>query len=60
VVLIPVKGKTSDTAKKIKSELISLLDEEAAYVKQIPIDDFIRVLPSGAGRIILKRLGAKI
>ncbi len=59
VVLIPVKGKTSDTAKKIKSGLISLLDEEAAYVKQIPIDDFIRVLPSGAGRIILKRRGAK-
>ncbi|MFQ6135139.1 MAG: ribosome rescue protein RqcH [Nitrososphaerales archaeon] len=57
VVLLPDRGKTSDTAKKIRSELTGLLDKEAAYVKRMPIDDFVRVLPSGAGRIVLKRRG---
>jgi len=55
VVITPEKGKISDTAKKIKSTLIDLLDEEANVIKQIPVDDFIRALPVGAGRIIQRK-----
>ncbi len=57
VVLIPDKGKISDTAGKIKYEFKGLIDYDAFSVKQIPVDDIIRVLPPGAGRIILKRKG---
>jgi len=55
VVIMPEKGKISDTAKKIKSTLIDLLDEEADVIKRIPLDDFIRALPAGAGRIIQRK-----
>lgn len=58
VVLTPDRGKVSDTAKKIRLELTRLLGGEAGdYVKRMSIDDFVRVLPSGGGRIVLKRLG---
>lgn len=56
VVITPEKGKISDTAKRIKLSLIDLLNEKAQYIKQIPIEDFIRVLPSGGGKIILKEI----
>jgi len=55
VVFTPDKGKISDTAKKIKSALIDLLIEEADIIKKIPVDDFIRALPSGAGRITQRK-----
>ena len=55
VVFTPDKGKISDTAKRIKSSLVDLLDEESDVIKQIPLDDFIRALPSGAGRIIQRK-----
>lgn len=52
VILTPENFKATDTAKKVKAELISLLDEEKAQIyKRIPLDDFVRVLPSGGGRI---------
>ncbi len=57
VVLMPDKGKVSDIAKKIKYEVAGLLDEEGSNVRRIPLDDFIRVLPPGAGRIVLNRRG---
>ncbi len=60
VTLVPDKVKSSDTAKKVKSELIRLLGEDAstaAYVKQIPLDDFVRSLPAGGGQIVLKGHG---
>ncbi|MCL4435666.1 MAG: NFACT family protein [Thaumarchaeota archaeon] len=60
VTLVPDKVKASDTAKKIKSELIRLLGEDvssATYVKQIPLDDFVRSLPAGGGQIVLKGRG---
>ncbi len=50
--LIPEKGKVSDTAKRVKSELIKAVGRELGLrVKEIPLDDFIRVLPSGGGKI---------
>ncbi len=60
VTLVPDKVKASDTAKKIKAELIRLLGEEpssAAYVKQMSLDDFVRSLPAGGGQIVLKGRG---
>lgn len=60
VTLVPDKIKSSDTAKKIKSEIIRLLGEDAsaaAYVKQISLDDFVRSLPAGGGQIVLKGHG---
>ncbi|OHE55959.1 MAG: hypothetical protein A3K61_07495 [Thaumarchaeota archaeon RBG_16_49_8] len=60
VTLVPDKVKASDTAKKIKAELIRLLGEDAssaAYVKQMSLDDFVRSLPAGGGRIVLKGRG---
>lgn len=55
VVLSPEKGKISDTGKRIKSSFIDIFNEKSQHIKQIPIDDFIRVLPSGGGKIILKK-----
>lgn len=58
VVLTPDRGKVSDTAKKIRLELTRLLGGKVGdYVRRMAIDDFVRVLPSGGGRIVLKRLG---
>ncbi|MBI2936686.1 MAG: NFACT family protein [Thaumarchaeota archaeon] len=60
VTLVPDKVKASDTAKKIKAELIRLLGEDAssaAYVKQMSLDDFVRSLPAGGGQIVLKGRG---
>ena len=50
--VIPDRGESSDLAKKVKSELIRILPSSAEKTKKIPIDDFIRVLPSGGGRVI--------
>ncbi|MFQ6010763.1 MAG: ribosome rescue protein RqcH [Nitrososphaerales archaeon] len=50
--LIPNKGEASDIAKKVKSELIKIYPSGADKIKRIPIDEFVRVLPSGGGRII--------
>ncbi len=59
VTLTPDRIKLTDTAKKIKAELVKLLGEDTslAYVKQIPLDDFVRSLPTGGGRIDLKGHG---
>ncbi len=50
--VIPDRGESSDLAKKVKSELIKIFPSAADKTKKIPIDDFVRVLPSGGGRII--------
>jgi len=60
VLITPENFKASDTAKKVKAEIIALLDEEKAQIyKKIPLDDFVRVLPSGGGKIIGKGRGQK-
>lgn len=50
--VIPDRGESSELAKKVKSELIRIFPSAADKTKKIPIDDFIRVLPSGGGRVI--------
>ncbi len=58
VVLAPENVKATDTAKKVKANIIALLDEEKANIfKHIPLDDFVRVLPSGGGKVIGKGRG---
>jgi len=53
VILTPEKRKASDTAKEVKSKLVSVigtpLDE---VIKRISVDDFLRVLPPSGGKII--------
>jgi len=50
--------KISDTAKKVKIELTRLLGNELGReLQRLPLDDFIRVLPSGGGRIITSSIG---
>jgi predicted ribosome quality control (RQC) complex YloA/Tae2 family protein len=57
-VLIPEKGKVSDVAKRVKAELMKVAGRElSAMIKEIPLDDFIRALPSGGGRIVSTQLG---
>ena len=56
-VLIPEKGKVSDVAKRVKAELMKISGRElSARIKEIPLDDFIRALPSGGGRIVSTQL----
>jgi predicted ribosome quality control (RQC) complex YloA/Tae2 family protein len=52
LLLIPEKIKVSETAKKVKSELIALSDMKEYDLKSKPLDDFIRVLPASGGKII--------
>ncbi|MBI2126025.1 MAG: DUF814 domain-containing protein, partial [Thaumarchaeota archaeon] len=58
VLLTPENVKATDTAKKVKADIIALLDEEKVNIfKHIPLDDFVRVLPSGGGKVIGKGRG---
>lgn len=60
VVIVPENFKASETAKKVKTEIISLLDEDVGRIfKHVPLDDFVRVLPSGGGRIVSKHRGGE-
>ena len=51
VVLIPHREKSSDTAKKVLRELASSAGEGVAPL----LDDVIRALPSGGGKIVRRR-----
>ena len=51
LLLIPEKTKVSETAKKVKSELISLINMQEYNLKLKPLDDFIRILPASGGKI---------
>lgn len=58
VVLTPDKSKTSDVAKRVKAELMKIAGRELGVkIKEILLDDFIRALPSGGGRIVSTQLG---
>ncbi len=58
VVLKPGKIKASDIAKKIKQEIISMLENQTAKIYQAKsIDEFIKVLPAGGAEIIRKEKG---
>ena len=54
VVLVPHREKASDTAKKVKRELALL----GAGGGSAPLDDIIRALPSGGGKIVRKKSSA--
>ncbi|MEM3890635.1 MAG: ribosome rescue protein RqcH [Nitrososphaerales archaeon] len=56
--LVPEKGKVSETAKRVKSGLIAAVGRELGLrVKEIPLDDFIRALPNGGGKVTSINLG---
>jgi len=58
VTLVPEKGKASDTAKRVKVELMKIVGRElGAKIKEIPLDDFVRALPAGGGRVVSSQLG---
>lgn len=60
VVIVPENFKATETAKKVKTEIISLLNEDVGRIfKHVPLDDFVRVLPSGGGRIVSKQRGGE-
>jgi len=57
VVLVPDRGKPSDTAKMVRAELAEMIRDEAGFVRRISVDEFLRAMPPGAGRIVLKGFG---
>ena len=60
VLLSPERSKVSDTAKKLKAKIVSLLDDQLAPVYEAKsLDDFVRVLPATGGKIIDSGSGAQ-
>ena len=60
VTLTPSRDKTSDTAKKVLVELRRVRkDSQSAESPRLTVDDVLRVLPAGGGKIIRKRGAAK-
>ena len=58
VVLKPGKSKASDLAKKIKQEIISMLENPISEIfKAKSIDEYIRALPAGGSEITKKEKG---
>lgn len=55
VAIIPSREKPSDTAKKVLHELGSYADPHAA----LAVDDVLRMLPAGGGKIIRRRVDRK-
>ncbi len=53
--LIPHREKSSDTAKKILVELRRMAPEDVRF--PFTVDDVMRMMPSGGGRIARKRAG---
>lgn len=60
VVIIPDKGKISDLAKKIKADITSLMEKEHFKLSRISLDDFVRALPAGGGRVVSRKIGEQI
>jgi predicted ribosome quality control (RQC) complex YloA/Tae2 family protein len=60
VLITPENLKATDTAKKVKAEIVALLNGEKAKIyKKIPLDDYVRVLPAGGSKVIGKGRGQK-
>ena len=55
VTLVPSKDKASDTAKKVLHELASFSDLGTSW----SVDDVLRMLPAGGGRVIRRRTDKK-
>lgn len=54
VVLVPHREKQSDTAKKVLKELAP----PGADSVRVPLDDIVRALPSGGGKVVRRRSSA--
>jgi predicted ribosome quality control (RQC) complex YloA/Tae2 family protein len=52
VAIVPSRDKASDTAKKVAHEL----ETEANPAVRLTVDDVLRMLPAGGGKIIRRRL----
>ena len=52
VTLIPHREKSSDTAKKVVHELRAMAGEGT----DLGVDDVLRMLPSGGGKIVRRRV----
>jgi len=55
VTLVPSREKSSDTAKRVLHELKPYANEEVS----LGVDDVLRMLPSGGGKIIRRRVDRK-
>jgi hypothetical protein len=58
VVLEPHREKASDTAKKVRRELTLLLGDQ--QFDGPTIDEIVRLLPSGGGRVIRRKGSAAV
>ncbi len=57
-VLAPERVKATDTAKQVKAQLVALAEgEEAERLKRLSVDEFLRAMPPGGGRIVRKGSG---
>ena len=55
ITIIPEKGKTSDTAKQVKSKLIEITkSSDTTLLKRTSIDEFMKVIPTSGGKIVNK------
>lgn len=53
VVIDPDRTKLSDTAKSIKSKLVGIVDDRYSLdVRSLSLDEFLRALPNGGGKIV--------
>jgi predicted ribosome quality control (RQC) complex YloA/Tae2 family protein len=57
VVIEPDKSTTGETAKKVKADLIKMVDERLKLFKTITLDDIARALPPSGGRIVFAGFG---
>ncbi|MBI2184160.1 MAG: NFACT family protein [Thaumarchaeota archaeon] len=58
MVLVPDRVKATDTAKHVKSQLIArVTSREAEMLKRVSVDEFLRAMPPGGGKIVQKGTG---
>ena len=57
VVIEPDKSTIGETAKKVKADLIKMVDERLKLFKTITLDDIARALPPSGGRIVFAGFG---
>jgi len=56
--LVPERVKATDTAKQLKSGLVSLAQgPDAEVLKRVNVDEFLRALPPGGGRVVRRAYG---
>jgi predicted ribosome quality control (RQC) complex YloA/Tae2 family protein len=55
VAIVPSREKPSDTAKKVLHELVPYADPQVS----LSVDDVLRMLPAGGGKIIRRRVDRK-